>query len=119
MSRNVFIIGNEDTQSQTPSFEAINAKVKSDFIGTYGNLDLNTATMTQLATFIADVKAKQQDNNFENYAPYKGVMVRVFVDDTATYPITWEHCGRSFGKNTNGVTGEGLLDQTIYVTMAD
>ena len=87
-----------------PSLEQVLSKLKSDFVTMYGDLDLSEDSLSDFATFVAAAAEAAAEGNFETYAPFKGSMVRVFVDQQSSNVITW-----GWGAELYGLTADGLI----------
>lgn len=91
-----------------PSLEQVLSKLKSDFVTMYGDLDLSTDSLSDFSTFIAAAVEAAGQGDFETYAPYKGSMVRVFVDQQSSNVITW-----CWGAELYALTADGLIHQGL------
>lgn len=87
-----------------PSLEQVLSKLKSDFVTMYGDLDLSEDSLSDFATFVAAAAEAAAEGNFETYAPFKGSMVRVFVDQQSSNVITW-----GWGAELYALTADGLI----------
>ncbi len=87
-----------------PSLSQVLSRLKSDFVTQFGNLDLSTNSLADFATFVAAASEAAGDNDFEIYAPYKGSMVRVFVNENSSNVITW-----CWGAELYALTADGLI----------
>ena len=98
-------------QPETPTLDTINAKMLADWgTSAYAGLSLDGSSLSELSAFIADVATKQGQNNFENYAPFKGSMVKVYVDTTKTYQICWSFNGFLYGRSADGLSSVSIND---------
>lgn len=103
-----------------PTLADLNAKQLSDFKQAYGDIDLDrNQKASDWQSFINDVDAKQKQGNFENFAPYKGSMEKVFVDKTSAYPLTWCWSGRLCAITADGFKSIGIreLDSNVFATI--
>lgn len=91
-----------------PSLEQVLSKLKSDFVTMYGDLDLSTDSLSDFSTFIAAAVEAADQGDFETYAPFKGSMVRVFVDQQSSNVITW-----CWGAELYALTADGLIHQGL------
>lgn len=87
-----------------PTLAQVLSKLKSDFVTMYGKLDLAVNSLSDFSTFVAAAVEAAAQNDFEIYAPYKGSMVRVFVDQQSSNVITW-----CWGAELYALTADGLI----------
>lgn len=91
-----------------PTLAEILSNLKSDFVTQFGNLDLFTGSLSDFATFVAAAAERGRQGDFETYAPYKGSMVRVYVNQNSSNVITWCYGGELYGLTENGLIHFGL-----------
>ena len=91
-----------------PTLAEILANLKSDFVTQFGDIDLSSGSLSDFATFEADAAEKGSQGDFETYAPYKGSMVRVYVNQNSSNVITWCYGGELYGLTENGLIHFGL-----------
>lgn len=93
-----------------PSLSELNAKQKQDFQTSFGQIDLSSATLAQFNAFKTAALAAQAQNNFENFAPFKGSMVRVYAASSGDYPLTWAFGGKLYALTSDGLKSMGIED---------
>ena len=97
-----------------PSLEQVLSKLKSDFVTMYGDLDLSEDSLSDFATFVAAAAEAAAEGNFETYAPFKGSMVRVFVDQQSSNVITWGWGAELYALTAGGLIHYGLVALKEY-----
>lgn len=99
------------TTTPTPSLATINAKMLSEWeASSYAGLSLDGSSLSQLSAFISETATKQTAGNCENYAPFRGSMVKVYVDTAKTHQIVWSFNGFLYGLSESGLSSVSIND---------